>query len=60
MWGGKEELRTVVGGETIISIDGKFYFLFKKIKPDADIALSCESMPMPGKYRSRCPQSSIG
>jgi hypothetical protein len=27
---------------------------------DPDIALSCESMPMPGKYRSGCSQSSIG
>jgi hypothetical protein len=25
-----------------------------------DIALSCESMPMPDKYRSGCSQSSIG
>ena len=31
MWVGKEELRTVVGGETIISIDSTFYFLFKKL-----------------------------
>jgi hypothetical protein len=27
---------------------------------DPDIILSCESMPMPGKYRSGCSQSSIG
>jgi hypothetical protein len=27
---------------------------------DPDIALSCEAMPMPGKYRSECSQSSIG
>jgi hypothetical protein len=27
---------------------------------DPDIALSCESMPMPGKYRSGCSQSTIG
>ena len=27
---------------------------------DPDIALSCEAMPMPGKYRSGCSQSSIG
>jgi hypothetical protein len=27
---------------------------------DPDIALLCESMPMPGKYRSGCSQSSIG
>ena len=26
---------------------------------DPDIALSCEAMPMPGKYRSGCSQSSI-
>jgi hypothetical protein len=25
-----------------------------------DIAISCESMPVPGKYRSGCSQSSIG
>jgi hypothetical protein len=30
IWGGKEELRIVVGGETIISIDDKFNFPFKK------------------------------
>jgi hypothetical protein len=24
------------------------------------IVLSCEAMPVPGKYRSRCSQSSIG
>ena len=27
---------------------------------DPDIALSCESMPMSGKYRSGCSQTSIG
>ena len=27
---------------------------------DSDIALSCEAMPMPGKYRSGCSQSTIG
>jgi hypothetical protein len=27
---------------------------------DPDIAVSCESMPVPGKYRSGCLQSSIG
>jgi hypothetical protein len=27
---------------------------------DPDIALSCEAMPVPGKYRSGCPQSFIG
>ena len=27
---------------------------------DPDIALSCESMPMPGKYRSGFSQSTIG
>jgi hypothetical protein len=27
---------------------------------DSDIALSCEAMPMPDKYRSGCLQSSIG
>jgi hypothetical protein len=27
---------------------------------DPDIALSCEAMPVPGKYRSGCSQSSIG
>ena len=25
-----------------------------------DVALSCEAMPVPGKYRSGCSQSSIG
>jgi hypothetical protein len=27
---------------------------------DYDIAISCEAMPMPGKYRSGCSLSSIG
>ena len=27
---------------------------------EPDIAVSCEAMPMPGKYRSGCSQSSIG
>jgi hypothetical protein len=27
---------------------------------DPDIAVSCEAMPVPGKYRSGCSQSSIG
>ena len=27
---------------------------------DPDIAISCEAMPLPGKYRSGCSQSSIG
>jgi hypothetical protein len=27
---------------------------------DPDIALSCEGMPVPGKYRSECSQSSVG
>ena len=27
---------------------------------DPDIAISCEAMPVPGKYRSRCSQSPIG
>jgi hypothetical protein len=27
---------------------------------DPDIALSCGVMPIPGKYRSECSQSSIG
>ena len=27
---------------------------------DSDIAVSCEALPVPGKYRSGCSQSSIG
>jgi hypothetical protein len=27
---------------------------------DSDIAISCEAMPVPGKYRSKCSQSFIG
>jgi hypothetical protein len=27
---------------------------------DPDIAVSCKAMPVPGKYRSGCSQSSIG
>ena len=33
-------------------------FFILSILPD--IAVSCEAMPMPGKYRSGCSQSSIG
>jgi hypothetical protein len=29
-------------------------------QPDPDIADSCEAMPVPGKYRSGCSESSIG
>jgi hypothetical protein len=29
-------------------------------RQDPDIALSYEAMPVPGKYRSGCSQSSIG
>jgi hypothetical protein len=29
-------------------------------RQDPDIALSCEALPVPGKYRSGCSQSSIG
>ena len=32
----------------------------KILLKDPVIALSCEAMPVPGKYRSRCSQSSIG
>jgi hypothetical protein len=28
-------------------------------RQDPDIAISCEAMPVPGKYRSRCSQSPI-
>jgi hypothetical protein len=29
-------------------------------RQNPDIAISCEAMPVPGKYRSGCSQSSIG
>jgi hypothetical protein len=29
-------------------------------RQDPDIAISCEAMPVPGKYRSGCSESSIG
>jgi hypothetical protein len=32
----------------------------KDPNPILDIAVSCEAMPVPGKYRSRCSQSAIG
>jgi hypothetical protein len=32
----------------------------KIMKKDPVIAVSCEAMPLPGKYRSGCSQSSIG
>jgi hypothetical protein len=33
---------------------------FCRKDPDIYIAVSCEAMPVPGKYRSRSSQSSIG
>jgi hypothetical protein len=32
----------------------------KSCGQDPDIAVSCEALPVPGKYRSVCSQSSIG
>jgi hypothetical protein len=32
----------------------------KILRRDPDIAVSCEALPVPGKYRSGCSQSSIG
>ena len=32
----------------------------KILVTDLDIAVSCEAMPVPGKYRNGCSQSSIG
>ena len=29
-------------------------------RKDPDVAVSCEALPVPGKYRSGCSQSSIG
>ena len=40
--------------QTLLHMPERFYW------QDPDIALPCESMPMPGKYRSRCSQSCIG
>jgi hypothetical protein len=34
--------------------------IIEEIFPNLKIALSCEAMPVPGKYRSGCSQSSIG
>ena len=40
--------------QTLLHMSERFSF------QDPDIALSYESMPMPGKYRSGCSQSAIG
>ena len=40
--------------QTLLHIPARFCW------KDPDIAVSCEAMPVPGKYRSRCSQSSIG
>jgi hypothetical protein len=39
--------------QTLLHMPGRFCW------QDPDIALSCEAMPMPGKFRSGCSQSSI-
>jgi hypothetical protein len=37
-----------------------YAFCLKYNTLDPDIAVSCEAMPVPGKYRTGCSQSSIG
>jgi hypothetical protein len=37
-----------------------FHIPTRFCRQDPDIAVSCEAMPVPGKYRSGCSQSSIG
>jgi hypothetical protein len=40
--------------QTLLYMPSRFW------QKDPDIAVSCEAMPVPGKYKSRCSQSSIG
>jgi hypothetical protein len=40
--------------QTLVHMPAKFW------RKDPDIAVSCEAMPVPGKYRSGCSQSCIG
>jgi hypothetical protein len=40
--------------QTLLHMPGIF------CRQDTDIAFSCEALPVPVKYRSRCSQSSIG
>ena len=40
--------------QTLLHIPARFFL------QEPDIALFCEAMPVPGKYRSVCSQSSIG
>ena len=40
--------------QTLLHMPARFCWL------DPDIAISCEAMPVPGKYRSGCSQLSIG
>jgi hypothetical protein len=35
-------------------------YISKILLKDPDICVSCEAMPVPSKYRSRCSQSAIG
>jgi hypothetical protein len=39
--------------QTLLQMPARF------CRQDPDIAISCEAMPVPGKYRSGCSQSSI-
>jgi hypothetical protein len=40
--------------QTLLQMPERFFL------KDSDVAVSCEAMPVPGKYRSGCSQSSIG
>ena len=40
--------------QTVLHMPARFYW------QDPDIAVSCEDMPVPGKYRNGCSQSSVG
>ena len=41
-------------------LEGRLKHLKTLIKVGFDIAVTCEALPVPGKYRSGCLQSAIG
>jgi hypothetical protein len=50
------EIHPIISHQTQTLLHRPAWFCWK----DPDIAVSCEAMPLPGKYRSGCSQSSIG
>ena len=49
-------IHPIISHQTLTLLHTPARFCWK----DPDIAVSCEALPVPGKYRSGCSQSSIG